>query len=215
MWAPRIVPVDPSEWCSPWLAVRLTHALRSACLEAARLSAALSPPVFCPERQCLGLLGLLALFLQLGGWPDSTCFPSEAGTSFQADSWAGWGPVLFPLHQGSLFFIADTQRLENCFIYFILLFFGCRWEGKSALCYFILARCNIKNRYKVASKIAMGPMRILTPFQLWCLGGRAHVAFSWVSIKGIHVFREEDGDRASEKGPVGKRRAGSEILRAW
>lgn len=74
---------------------------------------------------------------------------------------------------------------------------------------------NIKNRYKVASKIAMGPMRILTPFRLRCLGGRAHVAFSWVSIKGIHVFREEDGDRAWEKGPVGKRRAGSEILRAW
>lgn len=58
-------------------------------------------------------------------------------------------------------------------------------------------------------------MRILTPFRLGCLGERAHMAFSWVGIEGIHVFREGDGDRAWEKGSVEKRRARSEILRAW
>lgn len=66
----------------------------------------------------------------------------------------------------------------------------------------------------MASRIAMGSMRILTPFRLGCLGGRAHVAFSCVGIKGIHVFREGDGDGAWEKGSVGKRRARSETLRA-
>lgn len=33
----------------------------------------------------------------------------------------------------------------------------------------------------MASKIAMGPMRILTPFRVGYLGRRAHVAFSWAS----------------------------------